>query len=126
MIRIRSSQRSIVRIHLATEGTSTLALLSFIALARQLMAGTVFTDPDFSTNYIDATKAGIIQGGYHSAHPDISEGGTQANFFLVSTYNRGNVDAPLRLGLFRWVVRRRNDATWSGRSRRFVTLAYLF
>ena len=56
------------------------------------MACPAFTDPDFSTNYIDATKAGIIQGGYHYAHPDIS-GGTQANFTLVSTYNRGNVDA---------------------------------
>ena len=50
------------------------------------MAGPAVTDPDFSTNYIDATKAGIIQGGYHYAHPDISEGGSQANFFLFSIY----------------------------------------
>ena len=57
------------------------------------MAGPAFTDPDFSTNYIDVTKVGTIQGGYHYAHPDISEGGTQANFTLVSTYNCGNVDA---------------------------------
>ena len=37
----------------------------------------------FSANYIGATNAGIIRGGYHFAHPDISSGATQANYFLA-------------------------------------------
>ncbi|KAI0792544.1 glycoside hydrolase family 25 protein [Abortiporus biennis] len=45
--------------------------------------GTTFIDPEFSTNYVSATNAGIIRGGYHFAHPDISSGATQANYFLA-------------------------------------------
>ncbi|KAN0131599.1 glycoside hydrolase [Lactarius tabidus] len=44
--------------------------------------GTTITDADFSANYIGATNAGIIRGGYHYAHPDSSDGATRANFFL--------------------------------------------
>ncbi|KIK63286.1 glycoside hydrolase family 25 protein [Collybiopsis luxurians FD-317 M1] len=45
--------------------------------------GTTFLDPDFSANYEGATNAGLIRGGYHFAHPDISSGAVQANFFLA-------------------------------------------
>lgn len=44
--------------------------------------GTSYTDPSFSANYDGATKAGLIRGGYHFAHPDASSGASQANFFL--------------------------------------------
>lgn len=67
----------------ATEGTSTLTLFSSLVLACQLVTATAITDPDFSANYIGATDAGIIRGGYHYAHPDISDGATQANYFLA-------------------------------------------
>ena len=43
--------------------------------------GTSYTDPDFSSHYEGATNAGLIRGGYHFAHPDESDGATQANFF---------------------------------------------
>ncbi|KAH9074239.1 glycoside hydrolase family 25 protein [Lactarius deliciosus] len=46
--------------------------------------GTTFKDSMFSTNYIGATDVGIIRGGYHFAHPDTSDGATQANFFLAN------------------------------------------
>ncbi|KAJ3844056.1 glycoside hydrolase family 25 protein [Lentinula raphanica] len=45
--------------------------------------GTTFLDPNFSDNYIGATDAGLIRGGYHFAHPDSSSGATQANYFLA-------------------------------------------
>ncbi|CAL1699769.1 unnamed protein product [Somion occarium] len=45
--------------------------------------GTTFIDPQFSTNYIAATNAGLIRGAYHFAHPDSSSGATQANYFLA-------------------------------------------
>ncbi|KAI0792543.1 glycoside hydrolase family 25 protein [Abortiporus biennis] len=45
--------------------------------------GTTFIDPEFNTNYVAATNAGIIRGGYHFAHPDSSSGATQANYFLA-------------------------------------------
>ncbi|KAJ4467246.1 glycoside hydrolase family 25 protein [Lentinula aciculospora] len=45
--------------------------------------GTTFLDPDFSDNYIGATDAGLIRGGYHFAHPDSSSGATQADYFLA-------------------------------------------
>ena len=66
----------------ATEGTSTLALFYSLVLASQLVTVTAITDPDFSANYNGATSAGIIRGGYHYAHPDNSDGATQANYFL--------------------------------------------
>jgi len=45
--------------------------------------GTTFIDPEFNTNYPAAASAGLIRGAYHFAHPDISTGATQANFFLA-------------------------------------------
>ncbi|KAI0087433.1 glycoside hydrolase family 25 protein [Irpex rosettiformis] len=45
--------------------------------------GTTYLDPNFSNNYVGATNAGIYRGGYHFAHPDVSSGATQANYFLA-------------------------------------------
>ncbi|KAI0075215.1 glycoside hydrolase family 25 protein [Panus rudis PR-1116 ss-1] len=45
--------------------------------------GTTYIDASFSPNYVGATKAGLIRGGYHFAHPDRSSGATQANYFLA-------------------------------------------
>ncbi|KAH9173497.1 glycoside hydrolase family 25 protein [Lactarius sanguifluus] len=45
--------------------------------------GTTFIDPNFSSNYVGATNAGLIRGAYHFAHPDSSSGATQANYFLA-------------------------------------------
>ncbi|KAI0262909.1 glycoside hydrolase family 25 protein [Gloeopeniophorella convolvens] len=45
--------------------------------------GTTYLDPKFSANYEGATKAGIIRGGYHFAHPDSSSGAAQAKYFLA-------------------------------------------
>lgn len=42
-----------------------------------------YIDPEFSNNYVAATNAGIIRGGYHFAHPDASSGATQAQYFLA-------------------------------------------
>ena len=42
-----------------------------------------YLDPEFSNNYVAATNAGIIRGGYHFAHPDVSSGATQAQYFLA-------------------------------------------
>ncbi|KAG0705420.1 glycoside hydrolase family 25 protein [Suillus ampliporus] len=44
--------------------------------------GTTYTNPDFSSQYIDATNTGLVRGGYHFAHPDSSTGATQASYFL--------------------------------------------
>ncbi|GJE99572.1 glycoside hydrolase family 25 protein [Phanerochaete sordida] len=46
--------------------------------------GTGYKDPNFSNNYVGATNAGLIRGGYHFAHPDESSGATQANYFLAN------------------------------------------
>ncbi|PIL23612.1 hypothetical protein GSI_14925 [Ganoderma sinense ZZ0214-1] len=45
--------------------------------------GHTYKDPSFSANYVAATNAGILRGGYHFAHPDSSSGAAQANFFLA-------------------------------------------
>ncbi|KAK0192432.1 glycoside hydrolase family 25 protein [Armillaria mellea] len=45
--------------------------------------GTTYTSPQFSSQYIRATNAGLIRGAYHFAHPDSSTGAAQANFFLA-------------------------------------------
>ena len=37
----------------------------------------------FNTQFTDATNAGLIRGAYHFAHPDESDGSTQATFFLA-------------------------------------------
>ncbi|KAI6126075.1 glycoside hydrolase family 25 protein [Pisolithus croceorrhizus] len=45
--------------------------------------GTSYISPSFRSQYIGATDAGLIRGGYHFARPDKSDGATQANFFLA-------------------------------------------
>ena len=40
-------------------------------------------DSTFGTHYTGATNAGFIRGAYHFAHPDRSDGATQAAFFLA-------------------------------------------
>ncbi|KAI0716374.1 glycoside hydrolase family 25 protein [Earliella scabrosa] len=55
--------------------------LSFVYI--KATEGTTYTDPTFSEHYNGATKAGLIRGGYHFAHPDLSSGATQAKFFLA-------------------------------------------
>nr|QNJ46244.1 GH25 muramidase [Westerdykella sp.] len=44
--------------------------------------GTTYTDPQFSANYIAATNAGFIRGGYHFARPADSTGAAQAKYFV--------------------------------------------
>ncbi|KAG1728167.1 glycoside hydrolase family 25 protein [Suillus paluster] len=46
--------------------------------------GTDYISPSFSNQYIGATDAGLIRGGYHFAHPDLSTGATQADYFLAN------------------------------------------
>lgn len=43
--------------------------------------GTSYTSDQFSSQYDGATSAGFIRGAYHFAHPDESDGATQATFF---------------------------------------------
>ncbi|KAG1817044.1 N,O-diacetylmuramidase, partial [Suillus subaureus] len=45
--------------------------------------GTSYTSSSFSNQCIGVTNAGLIRGGYHFAHPDLSSGATQANYFLA-------------------------------------------
>jgi len=45
--------------------------------------GTSFIDAYFSENYIGATNNGLIRGAYHYAHPDVSTGAVQAEYFLA-------------------------------------------
>ena len=42
-----------------------------------------YKDPSFSDHYVGATNAGLIRGGYHFAHPNLSSGAAQAQFFLA-------------------------------------------
>ncbi|EIW79294.1 glycoside hydrolase family 25 protein [Coniophora puteana RWD-64-598 SS2] len=44
--------------------------------------GTGYTSPQFSGQYEGASNAGIIRGAYHFAHPDESDGATQASYFV--------------------------------------------
>ncbi|KAJ4296258.1 hypothetical protein N0V90_006303 [Kalmusia sp. IMI 367209] len=46
--------------------------------------GATYTDPKFSTHYTAATEAGFMRGGYHIARPDLSDGPSQAKFFLAN------------------------------------------
>jgi len=45
--------------------------------------GTSYINPSFSSQYIGATNAGLIRGGYHFAQPASSSGAAQANYFLA-------------------------------------------
>ncbi|CAO3568779.1 unnamed protein product [Mortierella alpina] len=44
---------------------------------------TNYIDPNFNANYVGATNAGLIRGGYHFARPDASSGAAQANYFVA-------------------------------------------
>ncbi|KAF9536459.1 hypothetical protein EC957_010883, partial [Mortierella hygrophila] len=46
--------------------------------------GTTFTSPTFNSQYTGAINSGLFRGAYHFAHPDVSSGATQANFFLAN------------------------------------------
>lgn len=69
----------------ATEGTSTYSPISLgnILSTDKSILCLAFIDPNFSNNYVSATNAGLIRGGYHFAHPDSSSGATQAKYFLA-------------------------------------------
>ncbi|AEO63930.1 glycoside hydrolase family 25 protein [Thermothielavioides terrestris NRRL 8126] len=45
--------------------------------------GTSYIDPSFSSHYTGATKAGLIRGGYHFAHPGETTGAAQADYFIA-------------------------------------------
>nr|QNJ46237.1 GH25 muramidase [Flammulina velutipes KACC42780] len=45
--------------------------------------GTTYTNPSFSSQYTGATKAGLIRGSYHFAHPSSSTGAAQARYFVA-------------------------------------------
>lgn len=42
-----------------------------------------FISSSFSSQYVGATNAGLIRGGYHFARPDVSSGAAQAKYFLA-------------------------------------------
>lgn len=44
--------------------------------------GNYYTSPKFNTQYIGATKAGVMRGAYHFANPSVSDGKTQADYFI--------------------------------------------
>ncbi|ORX82093.1 glycoside hydrolase family 25 protein [Basidiobolus meristosporus CBS 931.73] len=46
--------------------------------------GTTFKSPAFGSQYSGATNAGLVRGAYHFAHPDVSSGAAQANFFSAN------------------------------------------
>ncbi|TWE10120.1 GH25 family lysozyme [Rudaeicoccus suwonensis] len=45
--------------------------------------GTYYTNPDFSSEYSDATSAGMIRGAYVFANPAYSSGTAQADYFIA-------------------------------------------
>jgi len=45
--------------------------------------GSTYISPDFSAQYAGATKAGLIRGAYHFAHPGATTGAVQANYFIA-------------------------------------------
>jgi GH25 family lysozyme M1 (1,4-beta-N-acetylmuramidase) len=46
--------------------------------------GTGFRDPNFGTNYRDASNQHIIRGAYHYGRPDVAGGAAQADFFVAN------------------------------------------
>lgn len=44
--------------------------------------GTTYTDPNFAANYNGSYGAGMIRGAYHFGLPDVSDGATQAQYFV--------------------------------------------
>jgi len=45
--------------------------------------GTGFVNPQFAQQYNGSYNAGLIRGAYHFARPDISDGASQARYFLA-------------------------------------------
>ncbi|KIJ12277.1 glycoside hydrolase family 25 protein [Paxillus involutus ATCC 200175] len=45
--------------------------------------GTSYISPTFNSQHASAKKVGLIHGGYHFAHPNVSTGATQAKYFLA-------------------------------------------
>jgi GH25 family lysozyme M1 (1,4-beta-N-acetylmuramidase) len=45
--------------------------------------GTTYIDPSFSSHYSGATAAGLVRGGYHFAHPGVTDPADEADFFLA-------------------------------------------
>lgn len=54
--------------------------LSFVYI--KATEGPTYTDPKFTDHYRAATDASFLRGGYHIARPDLSDGATQAQYFL--------------------------------------------
>lgn len=54
--------------------------LSFVYI--KATEGPTYTDPKFNEHYREATDASFLHGGYHVARTDLSDGATQAQFFL--------------------------------------------
>ncbi|KAF7360153.1 Secreted hydrolase [Mycena venus] len=67
----------------ATEGTSSSSTILAAPAYLTSSLPIAFLDPTFSSRYEGATKAGLIRGAYHFAHPDSSSGATQAKYFLA-------------------------------------------
>lgn len=49
----------------------------------QATESTDYIDPIFNSHYTGATKAGLIRGGYHFAHPGETSGAAQADYFIA-------------------------------------------
>ncbi|MCU1681576.1 MAG: lysozyme [Amycolatopsis sp.] len=45
--------------------------------------GTGFVNPQFGQQYNGSYTAGLIRGAYHFARPDVSDGASQANYFIA-------------------------------------------
>jgi GH25 family lysozyme M1 (1,4-beta-N-acetylmuramidase) len=48
----------------------------------QATEGTTYIDKTFSAHYTGATKAGLIRGGYHFAHPGANPAAAEAEYFI--------------------------------------------
>lgn len=54
--------------------------LSFVFI--KATEGPTYVDPKFGEHYQEATDASFLRGGYHVARTDLSDGRSQAQFFL--------------------------------------------
>lgn len=54
--------------------------LSFVYI--KATEGPTYTDPKFAEHFREATDASFLRGGYHVAHTDLSDGSTQAHYFV--------------------------------------------
>jgi GH25 family lysozyme M1 (1,4-beta-N-acetylmuramidase) len=62
----------------ATEGTSKCSNIAVVWDANTACISG-YKNPDFSSQYTGATKAGLIRGGYHFARLDVASGAAQAD-----------------------------------------------